>query len=181
MTVNRALLPFLSLLGLLLIAPASWAAPSLSGVMIKDDTLRAQPAATAAATGQAAKGAAVEVLGRQAGWTQIKAGSATGWVRLLSVRTNAPGGNVADVGAILDRRENVKVVAVAGLRGLSEEELKGARFDARELAMLDRFKVNRQGAQQYAQLHGLHTRNLEHLPKPKPAKQESGSDSMTGY
>lgn len=180
--MNRALLNFVAGYGLALVSAASLAAaPAVSGMMIKDDTLRAQPSASAPAAGQAVKGAEVEVLGRQAGWTRIKAGNATGWVRLLSVRTNAPGGNVADIGAMLDKRESGKVVAVAGLRGLSEEELKGARFDARELAMLDRFKADRQTAQQYAQLHGLHMRSMEHLPKPKPPKQETGGDNLFGF
>jgi hypothetical protein len=180
--VNRAFLNILTLCCLSLAAAAPLAATQgLNGVMIKDDTLRAQPAATAPSAGQAAKGAEVEVLGRQGGWTRIKAGSATGWVRLLSVRTSAPGGNVADVSAMLDKRDSGKVVAVAGLRGLSEEELKGARFDARELTMLDRFKADRLTAQQYAQLHGLHARPLEHLPKPKPPKQETGGENLFGF
>lgn len=164
----------------LFLALAAQSAVAASGSMIKDDTLRAQPSATAASVGQAGKGSAVEVLARQSGWTQIKSGNTTGWVRLLSVRTSTAGSSVTDVGAFLDKRETGKVVAVAGLRGLSEEELKGARFDARELAAMDRFKVDRGGAQQFAQMAGLRTRSIEHLPKPKPPKQETPSDSPFG-
>ena len=171
-----------SILFLALFSLPSLAAP---GTMIKDDALRAQPSAAAASVGQAAKGAAVEVLGRQSGWTQIKAEGVTGWVRVLSVRGEAPSGGIADVGAALQKRDSSKVVAVAGLRGLSEEELKGARFNPQELARMDHYRQDRADAQQFASMAGLRTREVAHLPKPEGAREKSAPASsafpMEGY
>ncbi|MBI5329275.1 MAG: SH3 domain-containing protein [Betaproteobacteria bacterium] len=162
-----------------LLALFSLPALATPGTMIKDDTLRAQPAAAAAGVGQAAKGAAVEILGRQSGWTQIKAGGVTGWVRVLSVRGEAPAGGLADVGAALQKRDSSKVVAVAGLRGLSEEELKGARFNGQELARMDHYRVDRGGAQQFAMMANLRTRDVPHLPKPESKRSQPGGGASS--
>ena len=121
-------------------------ASAASGTMIKNDDLRASAASGSALVGRASKGATVEVLKRQGGWTQIKHAEKTGWVRILSVRLVADsGGNLlgglAQLGG--SRPDSRRVVAVAGLRGLNEAELRGARFNATELARLDQYVCSR--------------------------------------
>jgi uncharacterized protein YgiM (DUF1202 family) len=115
------------------------------------------------------KGSAVEVLARQGGWTQIRAGSQTGWVRVLSVRSTASTTGAGDLLALSSRREGSQVVAVAGLRGLNEEELKSARFNAQELMLLDRYRVDQAEATSFARSANLVSRKLAYLPEPKPA------------
>lgn len=158
----------------------AWAAP---GVMLRDDTLRSAPSATAAAVGSVAKGQAVEVLGRQSGWSRIQAQGKTGWVRLLSVRGGAVaqtdvGGELAGVLALgATRRDPGKVVAVAGVRGLSEEELKQARYDARQLERLEGYAVTLPEATRFAAEAGLTRRELAYLPAPQA---QSGSSETWG-
>ena len=145
--MKQQFLTFLA--GFLISAPAMAA----SGNMIKNDDLRASAASGSAVLGQASKGATVEVLERQGGWTQIKHAGKTGWVRILSVRlatesgTNVIGG-LAQMGG--SRPDSRRVVAVAGLRGLNEEELRGARFNATELARLKQYVSSRADAEQFA-------------------------------
>lgn len=149
------------LLGML--ALPAWAA---QGTLIKDDDLRSSPSASASRIASVDKGSAVEVLGRQGGWTQIRAEGRTGWVRILSVRTSVTTGSPADLAALTSRRDG-QVVAVAGLRGLNEEELRTARFSAGELMQLDRYQVDQAEARSFARAANLVSRQVAYLPEPK--------------
>ncbi len=171
----------MKLTGLLLLlalaaAPAAWAAP---GVMIRDESLRSAPSATAAGVGTVARGARVEILGRQGGWTQVRANGRTGWVRLLSVRGGeAARADVAgEIGGVValgtTPRDPGRVVAVAGVRGLTEDELRKARFDEAQLRQLEAHAVGRDEAARFAADAGLARRDVAHLPAPR--RQEGTS------
>lgn len=142
----------------------AWAA---SGVMLRDDSLRATASATATSRGQARKGNKVEVLARQGGWTQVRAAGKTGWVRLLSVRTVTSVGGLGDVGTLTAQRDPDKVVATAGLRGLNEEELRRAQYDAQEMQRLDGQAVNAEEARRHAAEGQLSAIRLDYLPAPQ--------------
>lgn len=150
----------------------AWPAWSASGTMIREDQLRAAASATAAVTAQVPRGASVEVLARRGGWIQIRVFGRTGWVRMLSVRTTDStqrdvGGELAGVIGMGTRQADPsRVVSVAGVRGLSEQELKAARFDAQELERLDRYAVSRAEAQVFAREGGLNARRVDYLPAP---------------
>ena len=158
----------------LLLAAPSWAAP---GTMIRDEDMRASGSAGAAVVGRAAQGATVEILARQGGWTQISSSGRTGWVRILAVKSAAPATGAGDVLGLVEaatgKREPGKVVAVAGVRGLDEEELKSARFSASELVKLERYASDRADAQSFARSAGLQAVNVPYLPNPKKAQQEN--------
>ena len=159
-------LPIL-LFALFLGAPA-WAAP---GVMIKDEEMRASASASAAMVGRAARGASVDILARQRGWTRISNGGRTGWVRILSVRSTTSGAALGNVIGMVEagtsQRDPGRVVAVAGLRGLNEEELRLARFNASELMQLDRYTSDRADAQSFARGAGLMPIRVPYLPNPQ--------------
>ena len=146
-----------------------------TGVMIKDEDMKSSASATSAVVGRAAKGAGVDILARQGGWTQISSAGKTGWVRILAVKSTAPTGGAGDVLGLVEagtsKRDPNKVVAVAGLRGLNEEELKLARFNAGELMQLDRYASNRGDAEQFARSAGLQSAKLHYLPNPNKEKK----------
>ena len=147
-----------------------------SGTMIKNDDLRASAVSSSAVVGQASKGASVEVLQRQGGWTQIKHAGKTGWVRILSVRLAVESGSnllggLAQMGG--SRPDSSRVVAVAGLRGLNEAELRGARFNATELARLDYYASSRADAEQFARSANLKRVDMAYI---KAAKREAESN-----
>jgi len=158
-------------LSLALLALPVWAAP---GTMIKDEELKSSPSASAANVAGVAKGSAVEVLARQGGWTQVRANGRTGWVRILSVRGSVSTGSAADLAALTAKREG-QVVAVAGLRGLNEEELKAAKFNAQELQLLDRYRSDDADATGFARAANLARRQVPYLPDPKPAASNRNS------
>ncbi len=145
-------------------------ASAASGVMLKSEDLRAGASSGAASIGRVDKGAAVEIVSRRGGWTEIAAGGRKGWVRILSVRADASA-SPADLSGLIQagtrRADSGRVVATAGLRGLSEEELKSARFDAGELLRLDRYQYDRAAAERYARSVGLRQRNQDYLPAPQ--------------
>jgi uncharacterized protein YgiM (DUF1202 family) len=162
-----------------LFSASAWAAP---GTMLKDDELRAEARAGSALLGRIGKGASVEVLNRQGGWTQIAHAGKRGWVRILSLRmtvesgTNMLGG-IAQMGGA--RRDPNRAVAVAGVRGLNEEALRSARFDAGELARLHQFASNRADAEQFARSAGLKRLDLAYIKAAKREQdKESGSNAF---
>lgn len=163
-----------SALALMLLATAASATP---GTVLRDEKLYAQPAASAATAASVAKGASVTVLSKQGGWLRVTAGRSTGWIRLLSVRVG--GGGLASVGvgdvvgAATTRSDPSKVVAVAGLRGLSDEELKSAQFNAQEIARLDSLAVSAAQARGFAAQGGLASAQVKLLPKPQASQPAS--------
>jgi len=171
-----------------MIVPPAWAA---SGTMIKSDALRQSASSSAASVGQVSKGASVEILARQGGWTQIRHAGATGWVRILSVKTSA-GSSAGDalglIGMGTSRSDPSRVVAVAGLRGLNQEEprslneeaLRTARFNANELLRLDQYLSSRSDAEQFARSAGLRRLAVAYIKAPKREQESTPSSSPWG-
>lgn len=160
---------------LLSVAVASaWAAP---GTVLRNEKLYSQPRSSAAVAASVAKGTRVDILSKQGGWLRVSAGKSSGWIRLLSVRAGAGGAGGAGlgdvVGAATTRSDPSRVVAVAGLRGLNDEDLKQAKFNAGELARLDAWHETPAQAQQFARQAGLAAVNVPALPAPKPAQSSS--------
>jgi hypothetical protein len=84
-------------------------------------------------------------------------------------------------GAATTRSDPTRVVAVAGLRGLSEEELKQAQFNADELARLEANAVKPADAKTRAARSGLVATNIAQLPDPKAAASKSNSPWEESY
>jgi hypothetical protein len=147
------------------------AVSSAPGTVLRAEKLYSEPASTSKVTASVAKGASVEILGKQAGWLRVKAGSQSGWIRLLSVRAGSGGlggAGVGDVvGAATTRSDPTRVVAVAGLRGLNDEDLKQAKFNAEELARIDARSVSATQVRTFASQAGLAAVSVPDLPKPQ--------------
>lgn len=164
----------LTALTLCMSATSAWAA---SGTVLRNDKLYSQPSATSTVTGSAAKGASVNILAKQGGWLRVSSGKTTGWIRLLSVRAGAGGiggAGLGDVvGAATTKSDPSRVVAVAGLRGLNDEELKQAKFNGDELARLDNWAATTAQARSFAGQSGLAAVNVPGLPEPRPQQASS--------
>lgn len=172
-----------ALLGMAMALTMPMSSLAATGTMIRDEPLRASASPGAAVVGNAGRGASVEILARQGGWTQVRAAGRTGWVRLLSVRAGAAGQTdaVGEIKGVLDvgqrRSDPGRVVAVAGLRGLTEEELRGARFDARELDKMNGYAVAAAEAERFARQADLIRRQVAYLPAPQKDARQSGGTS----
>ncbi len=153
---------------------SAWAAP---GTVLRNEKLYSQPSAGASVTASVARGTSVDILAKQGGWLRVTAGKSSGWIRLLSVRAGAGGlggAGIGDVvGAATAKSDPSRVVAVAGLRGLNEEDLKRAQFNADELARLDAVSVSPAQARSFAGQSGLAAVKVPALPEPKPEQSSS--------
>lgn len=161
----------------LVLCTAAASALAASGTVLRNEKIYSQPSSGSSVAANVAKGASVNVVAKQGGWLRVTSGRTTGWIRLLSVRMGAgglSGSGLSDVaGAATTRSDPSRVVAVAGLRGLNDEDLKQAKFNPDELARLDALSVTDAQAKKYAGQAGLVAVNVPSLPEPKPEQSTS--------
>ncbi len=135
-----------------------------AGTALKADILRAEPFADAKTAGNLNKNDAVDILGKKGAWLQVKSKSASGWVRMLSVKrggASAGGNSIADIAS--GRAGTGKVVSTTGIRGLSAEELKAAKFNEDEMKKMESHAVSASDAQKFASAGGLSSSQLAYL------------------
>lgn len=151
--------------------PASLLAQE-KGSALKSDSLLAEPFADAKKVGSVAKGDAVTILKKTGGWFQVKGPAAEGWVRLLSIRRGEAGkaGTAKELGGVAaltsGRAGTGQIVSTTGVRGLSEEELKSAKFDAEGLKKAEAYTASRAEAEAFAKTGNLNVRDVGALPDP---------------
>ena len=134
------------------------------GTALKTDTLRKEPYADAKTVGSLAKNDSVDILSKKGAWLQVKTKKSTGWVRLLSVKRGAAsssGSSVADVAS--GRTGTGKVVSTTGIRGLSAEELKAAKFNEDEIKRMESYAASSDDAQSFASAGGLSATKMTYL------------------
>jgi len=145
------------------------------GVALKADSIKSQPFQDAGAVGDLKKGDGVQIVSKKGGWLQIKAPSGSGWVRMLSVKRGTGGGSSAagELGGVAamstGRAGTGQITSATGVRGLSEEDLKAAKFDAAELARAEANAVSAQAAVAFASAGKLAPQKVAALPEPRPA------------
>jgi uncharacterized protein YraI len=150
-------------LALLLLSPALLVA-SESGTALKADSLRAQPFADANTVGTIAKNDSLDILSKKGAWLQIKTKSSTGWVRILSVKrgsSSTSGSSISDIAS--GRTGTGKVVSTTGIRGLSAEELKAAKFNEEEIKKMESQLLTPSDGQQFANAGGLSISKMPYL------------------
>ena len=171
--MRKSLIPVSTFL-LCISAASAWATP---GTVLRNEKLYSQPSSGSAVAASVAKGTSINILSKQGGWLRVTSGRTTGWIRLLSVRAGEGGVGGAGVGDVLGaattRSDPSRVVAVAGLRGLNDEDLKQAKFNAEELARLNGWQATPSQAQTFASQSGLAAVNVPGLPEPKAAESSS--------
>lgn len=150
----------------LLLQSAAMAAES--GTALKADAIRAEPFGDAKQVATLAKGDKVEILKKDGGWLQVKSAKGKGWVRMLSIRKGDAKKGSGEAEGLLalssGRAGTGKVVATTGIRGLNEEELKAASFNAQELKLDESYAVSKADAQKFAKQGKLVARPFGYLP-----------------
>jgi hypothetical protein len=136
----------------------------------------AEPFRDAKIIGSLSAGDKVEILKKQDGWFQVKSAKGSGWVRMLSIRLGEARKGTVDTTGLLGlasgRSGTGKVVATTGIRGLSEEDLKAAKFNEPELKKVESYGVTKTEAQRFAAEGKLTAQKVEYLPAPGTGKGE---------
>ncbi|HSH53489.1 MAG TPA: SH3 domain-containing protein [Methylotenera sp.] len=147
-----------------------------TGSALKNDNLRYEPYADAKVTGSFSRGESLQILKKQGAWLQVKTKKNTGWVRLLSVKrgTTSTGNQTAGVLAAASGRAGTgQVVSTTGIRGLSEQELKAAKFNETEVKALESYTSTTNQGKQFATAGGLKTVAFSNLKAPLKTPQET--------
>jgi len=147
-----------------------------AGTALKADDLKAEPFRDAKTIGSLTAGDNVEILKKQGGWFQVKSTKGSGWVRMLSIRRGEARKGSGDATGVLGlasgRAGTGSVVATTGIRGLSEEELKAAKYNETELKKAESFAATEAEARRFAAEGKLVARKVEYLSAPEAAKGE---------
>ena len=142
------------------------------GAALKADSITAEPFNDAKTVGNLARGDSIEIISKKGAWLQIKAKKTTGWVRLLSIKRN--GTNVSNAKGILDvasgRAGTGQVVSTTGIRGLSAEELKSAKFSEGEMKLLESYAQNVTEAQSFANAGQLQANKIPYFTNATNSK-----------
>lgn len=163
----------ISVLMLLSFAALAWSAET--GIAARDLDLRADPRNDAKIVGKLQKDGRFELLKYEKFWAQVSAGNRQGWVMSFYLSMGAepaanpsPGRVVAESLGLVTRRQGGQATAVLGIRGIDEEQLKAARFNAEELKKLESFLVTRPTATVFAREIPLGPVKVDYLRAPVP-------------
>jgi len=160
-----------------LLAGAAWAESALTS---RSTELQSQPQSDSAVITTLTENTKVEVIARKGAWSQVKTATGqTGWVRMLSLKSEVSGQQapaasssnpVGALGNLLTagRTSNTGTVTT-GVRGLSEEDLQNAQANPAEVEKMQRFSVDKNAAQSFAQRSKLSPAKVDYLPEPTAA------------
>lgn len=171
MSKLKHLLVAVSLPALLLVHPAIAAE---TGSALKNDSMRAEPFTDAKIAGNITRGDSVEIIKKQGAWLQIKTKKSTGWVRILSVKRGGASASNQSAGVLAlasGRAGTGQVVSTTGIRGLSEEELKAAKFNEAEVKSMESYTISADQGRKFANKGKLKTVAFSNLSAEKGEAQ----------
>jgi hypothetical protein len=135
-------------------------------VVERDAELLAEPRSGAPTVARLKQGTTGEVIARKIPWVNLRTGSGTGWVQSFNLRFLAPGTAPAAGGKVpvpVVRTPTSRTTATIGIRGLDAEDMRGARFDAAQMRLLDQYAASRQDAEKTARENGLTATRVEYF------------------
>ena len=138
----------------------------------RDTQLRAEPSLSAPAGATLKQGARAELIEKRGVWINVKSADASGWLFVFNVRygerqAGSGQGDAAAVGRLVSARPVTGVTSTIGVRGLSEEDLQRASFNAAEMQLLDGYAATRESAEQQAGRGNLQPARVEYFGAQK--------------
>lgn len=166
-STDHALQAFRFLLTVALLTGVPAAAQQVT--LERDSALYAEPRLDAPQVTKLKLGATGEVIGKQGAWLNLKTPAGTGWLFSFNVRFQSQRAGAGDTGAstaagrVFGPRRNVSVTSTIGIRGIDEEDLKGASFNAGQMKLLEGYAATKESAEQKARASGLAPVGVEYL------------------
>lgn len=137
----------------------------------RDSPLYSEPRLDSSPVAQLKQGSSGEVVGKQGAWVNLKTPAASGWMFSFNVRFQNQKAEAGEGGSALGRvfgpRRNVNVTSTIGIRGLDEQDLKQATFNAQQMKLLDDYAASKQAAEDSARATGLAAAQVEYLGASK--------------
>lgn len=159
------------ILSIFLLAAASAAAQQVT--LERDSPLYSEPRLESAPVAQLRQGASGDVMGKEGGWLNLKTPAGTGWLFSFNVRfpsqkaDSGDGGSGSALGRVFGPRRSSSVTSSIGIRGLEEEDLKQANFNAGQMKLLGDYATSRQAAEQGSRATGLAPAKVDYLDARK--------------
>ena len=160
----------------LLLAAASIAAGSAAAQQVtleRDSPLYAEPRLDSAQVTLLKLGATGEVIGKQGAWLNLKTPAGSGWLFSFNVRFPSAQAGTGDSGAgqtagrLFGPRRSVSVTSTVGIRGIEEEDLKQASFNAGQMKLLDGYVATKEAAERGARASRLAPVSVDYLDAKK--------------
>lgn len=170
-SMERALPALRMMLAAVFLAAAPAAAQQVT--LERDSPLYAEPRLDASQVTQLKLGATGEVIGKQGAWLNLKTPGGNGWLFSFNVRFQSQQSAAGDSGAgsaagrLFGPRRSVAVTSTIGVRGIEEEDLKQASFNADQMKLLDGYVATRQAAERGARAAGLAPVSVEYMDAKK--------------
>jgi len=170
-SLGHALPTLRMMLAAVVLAAAPAAAQQVT--LERDSPLYAEPRLDASQVTQLKLGAAGEVIGKQGAWLNLKTPGGSGWLFSFNVRFPSQQAGSGDSGAgsaggrLFGPRRSVSVTSTIGIRGIEEEDLKQASFNADQMKLLDGYVATKQIAERGARATGLAPVSVEYMDTKK--------------
>lgn len=153
---------------------------------VRPTEMKQEPLTDATTLASLSEKSPVEILQRQGGWARVKSTSASGWVRLLSLRFNPASGEGQKGDSGIKSLFNVVTtgssgtVVATGVRGLSEEELKNARPNPQELKKMRSYAASKSEAQEFSRKAKLAPQTVDFVPAPTAPTARAQTSAGSG-
>jgi len=146
-----------------------------TGFAVRQTEVKKEPFSDAQTAGTLEEKAQVKVLRRQGGWVQVESGALSGWVRMLSIRTNSGQSSVVSgLKSLFNvaRSGSSGTTVTTGVRGLDKEQIQNAKPNPEELKKLSALAATRADAERLAAGSPLlKNQAIEYLPASPGAQR----------
>jgi hypothetical protein len=146
-----------------------YAAVLMTGVVFIDIKLLDKPSYEGKVIANLAADAEITVEQRQGSWTKVATAEDTGWVPTLTIRIKSVTSRedfkaaAVEVSGKIEDEANTQVVATMGIRGLDEEELKQAKFNKKQLVLLESYYANKKQLAAFSQAGELKSKQIAYI------------------
>jgi len=159
-----------SVIGLLLLIGVAAQAAEM-GTVVRAVELKQKPFIDAPKVMDLQEKTTVEIVLRQEAWVQVKSKDGkTGWIKMLSLRFGSGRAAAGDqVGGLLGAVSVFNTgssgnTTTGGVKGLTEEQIRNATTNSKELAKMEANAVSSDDAAKFAKAGKLSPSKVEYLP-----------------
>lgn len=161
----------------------AWAEP---GSVSRSTDLKEKPFLDAATVGKLAANTPLDIQLRQGAWAKVRAqGGQEGWLKVLNLRSAASAGSAGYGRGGLGQLVNVARTGssgntvTTGVKGLSAEQIRNARPNAREVQRLNGYAVSAQEATRFAHASQLQPQKVAAIASSGASQRSDESSSSS--